>query len=252
MAHRVRPAHGCGDLADQFGADVLMVRRGGGVGDHRNPRRRQREPGDEAGERLGRVGHVPGVERAAHGQRVAAGAGCHQVRADTVDALDRSGDHQLVGGVVVGDVEVVACAAGQHVGELFGAETDDHGHAPAGGEGHQFGASPHQPQAGGEVEDTGGFEGVVLPQTVAGQEVRRVVVPLRPVPVGEGVDDVQGGLGVAGVAEFPVGVAQAQPLDGLPEDVVGLGGEVRELCEEFPSHAAVLGALPGEHKRDHC
>jgi hypothetical protein len=100
----------------------------------------------------------------------------------------------------------------------------------------------------GKVERSGGYEGGVFAEAVAGNVIGLAGFGLQDAVGGYGNGE-QGRLGVFGLFEFVVGAFEAEAGEGKAEGVVGLfkalarGGKG---LGEGTAHAGELGSLPRE------
>ena len=224
------------------------------VGDHRHVAVARFGLGERGAQAISRCGHERCVERAGDLQRHhLLGAEVLGVSGRRLDAVGRSGDDHLAGGVVVRDPHVGVGAPARDV-DLVVVEAEHGGHGAGlreSGVVHRRAAFAHEADAVVETEDTGGRERGVLAEAVAGAVARCDAEALDRVEHHQ-ARHVRGQLGVAGVLEFAgVGVAE-QGTDVAAGDVAG-------LVDQFPAlvvapgqpHAGALGPLAREGESEH-
>ena len=170
-----------------------------------------------------------------------------------LDALGRSGDHDLARCVEVGDPHV---GVGPSAGDLDLVVVEpEHGRHRSGlGVArvvHRRGASDDEAYTVVEAERAGGGERRVLAEAVTGAEARLDTETLDRIEHHQAGDE-RGELGVAGVAQF-VGIGVAQQLgDVAPRDVAGLVDELPALViAPRQAHAGSLRPLAGEGEGEH-
>ncbi|WSU86539.1 hypothetical protein OG215_38820 (plasmid) [Streptomyces globisporus] len=144
-----------------------------------------------------------------------------------------------------GDVQTRRPGQGQRLIDFRYLQAGDGGHGAVDAV-HETGPFDHELEAGEKGDDTGGFQGIVLAKAVAEQNVGRGIPFQSPPPERESVDDIDGGLGEAGVSEYTVGVVETETAKRVAEDVLGTVGQIGEQVEEVFAHSDMLCSLPGE------
>ena len=169
------------------------------------------------------------------------------------DAVGRPGDHDLAGGVEVGDPHVVVGAPAGDL-DLIVVEAEHGGHrarALEAGVVHRVGPLDDEADAVVEAERAGGRERRVLAEAVAGAEARLDAEAFDGVEHHQARDERRQ-LGVAGVLQL-VGVGVEQQLaDVAPGDLARLVDELPALVVDPRStHAGTLRSLTGERECEH-
>ena len=261
--------HGLRDLAGQRGPHVCSaagIGRSRGVGVHGDPRHVERDGGEELGERSRRRADDLGMKGGGHVEAPRVHAGPAESLCRIGDGGDVTGEHDLVGGVVVGDDHRKPPVRDQPADLLDGCR--HRAHRAVGVRrrlGHQYTPRPRDPEGEVLAENTGGAQGADLTEAVSAdghgrntqsadhrQQAQAVRADARLRPFGfRQLCRLQGALAV--------GERRLRPNDpvqvAIGVQVLGAATFPRRQCrpEELGylgSHADVLAALTGEQQGD--
>jgi 4'-phosphopantetheinyl transferase len=163
----------------------------------------------------------------------------------------RACDHGLVVRVEVGDVEPAPClAAVENLLDARRFEADDRCHPTTPDPTHELTTALDEPETRREIEDAGGVQGVVLTETVSGDERGRRTGAVLPRAIGHGVDDEERWLGELGETELVAWIVNAQPANRVPEDVVSRRRPIGESIEQVGAHSLRLRTLSWKNADD--
>ncbi len=243
---------------------VRVVRGGCGVRVHRDPRRRERELGERGAKRRRRFRDDLRVKRGRHREAGRTQALLPKRELRRFDAVDRAGDHHLLGGVVVGDRDVEPMPFEHRPHPLDRRRDREHAAWGLRCLGHQLASAAGDPEQVRFLERAGGEQGRDLPEAVAGHHLG--LEPGRP-ECGQRRDAgrPERGLGPLGAGEqgslrcssglVEGGRGEHDPVQGLLTEpqvrrtVPGSAGGA-ETHRQLRPHVRVLASLPREQERE--
>src|SRR6266540_664817 len=239
-ADDVEPANRLGERPDQLTRDVLEGLCGH-ARHHRDARLGEFDALHHRSERVDRGLHQRGVERPRHRQPLAADAALPELRLGAVQRVERARQHELVGGVVVGDRHVRG--GGDLRNRVAVVLTRAHGGHPAvarllRGLLHEASARCDEPKAVLRADRTGRHERGDLAERMAGHDAGLDVELLR---AGEG-GAVDGRLCPAGAVRGALEHVRADLLESELD-------QVRPRTLDGVAHVSGLASLPRKEQR---
>jgi hypothetical protein len=232
--HRLAPAHGVHERGGELLARV-GERLGGHAGHDGEARIADLGLGKRGAERLDRGLHQRRVERAGDVERDRAAAMVASVLLGAGEVLARAREHDLAGGVVVGDGHVAMLGDLARL-VLGGADEREH-RAGVVGLGHQAAAEDDELERGVAVQRAGGGQRAELAEAVAGGDAG---LEAGGLVAGQARAEDRG----LGEARALVSAREGVLADELDHPVEQVG---RDACHEV-AHLGCLAALAGKER----